>query len=266
MDWRRNPSVFWGGVLIILGVLFLLANTGVLANLNWDYVWPVVLIALGVWLLLARIGPGGSYANVDTAEPRENIQKARLEVAIGAGRVDVHSAALGDQLYRVHLDHAGPSPEVKLDRASGVVRISQRLDMFVGARRFELDAQLSDAVAWDVSCNTGAIRGVFDLSSTAITSFQCGTGASRIELVLGAPKGVVPLRIEGGALTIDLTRPAAAAIKVDVSGAAVNLRADGSRQDGLGRRSWRSSGFDAATDRYELTVSGAAITVNIGGR
>lgn len=50
----RDPSIFWGAVLVVLGVLFLLANTGVLDQVNWDYVWPVALIALGVWLVARR--------------------------------------------------------------------------------------------------------------------------------------------------------------------------------------------------------------------
>jgi NhaP-type Na+/H+ or K+/H+ antiporter len=52
----RNSNVFWGVVLVVLGVLFLLANTGVLEQINWDIVWPVVLIAIGVWLVARRVG------------------------------------------------------------------------------------------------------------------------------------------------------------------------------------------------------------------
>ena len=54
-----NPSVFWGVILIAVGVLILLANTGVLDSINWDYVWPLVLIALGVWLIARRVGRPG---------------------------------------------------------------------------------------------------------------------------------------------------------------------------------------------------------------
>ena len=53
MLWWR-PSYFWGGVLVIVGVLALLANLHVLDNLDWNYAWPVLLIALGVWLVIIR--------------------------------------------------------------------------------------------------------------------------------------------------------------------------------------------------------------------
>lgn len=262
--WGRNPSIIWGGVLVILGVLFLLSNLNV--NIRWDLLWPAFLILVGVWLLAARVGPGGNFADVDSAEARDSIAKATLDLSVGAGRVDVRSAALGDQLYRAHIEHAGSTPDIRLDRATGTVKINTRFDWFMGARRLKVDTQISDAVPWDVKCSTGAIRGEFDFSTTQVTSFDCRTGASRIEVNLPAPKGVVPVRIDGGALRVDITRPVGAAIKVQSTGGALQLRADGSHQDGFGNREWRSTGFDSATDRYEVTVSGGALNVNISER
>ena len=262
--WSRNPSVIWGGVLVILGVLFLLGNLNI--NIRWDLLWPVFLILVGVWLLAARVGPAGRYADVDSAEARDGLTKATLDLSVGAGRVDVRSAALGDQLYRAHIEQAGSSPDIKLDRGTGTVKISTRFDWFMGARRLRVETQLSDAITWDVKCSTGAIRGDFDLSTTQVASFDCATGASRIDVNLPAPKGVVPVKIDGGALRVDITRPAGTAIKVTSSGGALQLRADGTHQDGFGNREWRSSGFDSASDRYEVTVAGGALNVNISAR
>lgn len=264
--WNRNPSVFWGGLLVIAGVLFLLANLNVLQNVNWDVVWPILLIAVGVWLLAARLGPGGASMDVDSAEPRGGLDRAKLEVAVGAGRVDVRATPLDDQLYRVHIDHAGATPEVRLDRASGTLRISQRVDWFMGARRLRIDATLTDAIPWDVSCTTGAIRGDFDLSAARLSGFVCRTGASTIDLGLATPTGTVPIRIEGGALRVSITRPAGVAVQVQASGGAVQLRADGTRQDGLGTRTWKSDGYDAAAARYDVTVSGGTLNVDVAGR
>ena len=261
--WYRGPSLFWGGVLVIIGVLFLLANMGVLEGVDWNYIWPVFLIALGLWLVVARIGPGGATAEVDSAEPREVLTKARLEIAVGSGRVEVRSAALGDQLFKTHIEHAGTAPEVKLDRATGTVRVSQRLDWFAGGRRVRIEAQVTDAIPWEVGCSTGAIRGTFDFSTTELTAFECRTGASQIELNLATPKGNVPIRIEGGALTVNIVRPTGAAIRVVASGGAVQIRADGVRLDGIGTRDWHSQEFDAAVNGYDVTVQGGALSVNV---
>jgi LiaI-LiaF-like transmembrane region len=264
MIWNRSPSIFWGAILVIAGVLFLLSNLDI--NINWDFVWPVFLIGLGLWLIAARVGPGGAWADVDSTEPREELTKARLEIAVGSGRVDLKSATLGDPLYRVHIAHAGTAPEVKLDRATGTLRISQRLDWFAGARRLRIDGQVSDAIPWEVSCSTGAIRGNFDFSSAELTSFECRTGASEIDLDVAAPKGNVPIRIEGGALTVNIVRPTGSAIRVHASGGAIQIRADGAHLDGIGSRDWRSSEFDSAVEGYDVTVQGGALSVNVTAR
>jgi hypothetical protein len=262
--WGRSPSVVWGGILVILGVLFLLSNLNI--NINWGVIWPVFVIAVGLWLLATRVGSGSASTDADAAEPIDGITKAALDLSVSAGRVEVRSAALGDQLYRVHVEHAGTPSEIKLDRTTGTLKINAKFDWFMGGGRQRLDVQLADSIPWDVRCRTGAIRGEFDLSTVQLTSFDCRTGASRITVNLPQPKGVVPIRIDGGALTINLVRPAGAAIKVTSSSGALQLRADGSHQDGFGNREWRSTGFDAAADRYEVAVSGGALNVHVTER
>lgn len=262
----RSSGYFWGVVLVLLGLAFLAGNTGVLEKVDWNVVWPLILIALGAWMLIARVGPGAAAGTVDAAEPTDGLARAKLELAVGAARIDVRSAPLADQLYRVHIDHSGPKAEVRLDRATGTVRISQPVTWAVGARRLRIEAQLSDAVPWNIGCATGAVRGTFDLSSGQASGFECTTGASRIDLNLPRPKGQVPIRIEGGGLQVDIARPAGAAMRVQASGGALRLKADGMRQDGIGNREWRSQGFDAASDRYEVTIAGGATTVTVEER
>lgn len=50
--WRHD--LFWPGVLIAAGVLFLLNNLGLLDWLRPEIFWPVILIAIGVWLIVRR--------------------------------------------------------------------------------------------------------------------------------------------------------------------------------------------------------------------
>ncbi len=54
--WQRRSGAFWGGgVLILIGVYFLLANLGLLNWLDWNIAWPVVLIAIGLYLVARRL-------------------------------------------------------------------------------------------------------------------------------------------------------------------------------------------------------------------
>jgi hypothetical protein len=54
--WQRRSSGFWGGgVLILIGVYFLLANLGLMDWVKWDIVWPVILIGIGGYLVIRRL-------------------------------------------------------------------------------------------------------------------------------------------------------------------------------------------------------------------
>jgi phage shock protein C len=50
---RRRMAV--GYLLIGLGIVFLLSNTGVFRYIQWNYVWPLVLIGIGVLFLVQRV-------------------------------------------------------------------------------------------------------------------------------------------------------------------------------------------------------------------
>ena len=55
-SWQRRSGAFWGGgVLILIGVYFLLANLGLLKWLDWNIAWPVILIGLGIYLVARRL-------------------------------------------------------------------------------------------------------------------------------------------------------------------------------------------------------------------
>lgn len=52
-----SQGPFWlGAVLIALGALFLLGNSGLFAWWNWTLFWPLALIALGMLILSHRVG------------------------------------------------------------------------------------------------------------------------------------------------------------------------------------------------------------------
>ncbi|MFI5283768.1 MAG: LiaI-LiaF-like domain-containing protein [Candidatus Dormibacterales bacterium] len=266
MWWSRNPSIFWGGLLVVLGSLFLLANTGVLNHINLDLVWPVALIALGVWLVAARFASGSPTLGGPSSEPRNGLESCKLEIEVGSARIDIRSAALGDQLYALRVDRAGAPPEVFFDRTTSTLRISRREGWLRWAGTSHVEAQLSELVCWQLHCRTGSVRGVVDLSNTQMSRFDCATGSSRLELNLPAPHGVVPIRVEGGSVHLDLSRPAGAPINVSATGASVHLNADGVRQDGMGSRVWRSAAAGGASDRFDVAVSGGAADVTVRER
>lgn len=266
--WWGRPSYLWGGLLIVLGVLAVLANLGYLSNISWHVIWPLLLIGLGVWLIATRIVPttpddhGG--AGFDRSDARDGLARAKLDIALGSARIDVRAAALGDQLYRAHIVHRGNPPEVELDRASGTVRISQSGNWMMGGwGRVKLEVQLNDALAWALDIHCGAVRGRIDLSTVGLAGFECHSGSTDLELSVARPAGEVPIRMEGGSVRLRLRRPAGAAVRVDASGGSIRLWADGVSQGGVGNVTWQSPGMDSSGDRYEARFAGGSLKVGL---
>ena len=48
----RNPSFIFGAILIVIGIAFLVANTGFV---DWSVLWPAALVALGIGLLVRNM-------------------------------------------------------------------------------------------------------------------------------------------------------------------------------------------------------------------
>ncbi len=54
--WSRPGSGVWtGGILIIVGVYFLLRHLNLVPNLDWEVIWPVILILLGAYFVARRL-------------------------------------------------------------------------------------------------------------------------------------------------------------------------------------------------------------------
>jgi len=291
---RRYRSYFWPAVLILIGVVAFLVNSGVIStdrlSLLFD-LWPLILIVIGLELLARRALPGqngdvaavlivllaagGAIAyialapnpttsgKVDSHAALGNLNRATLEIDAGAASITVTgTSSLEGDLYHAVISYSGPKPEISLDRSNGSLTISQGNSGFgvFQTRRFTMDLQINSSVPWTITSNGGASTETFNLASVPLKSMDINTGASRENITLGAPSGVVPITINGGALTVNLHRLAGTGASVSVSGGAVSLTFDGRQSHAIGNLQ-ESTG--SGTDTYRVEVSGGACTVTM---
>jgi len=293
----RNRSYFWPAILILTGVLALVAETGAISSerlLRLADLWPLILIVIGLELMNRRVlqGPrrdlatalivllavGGAVAYVavrgpvsdatqtmDSSDAVGSLNQATLTVDAGASTMTVEgSNSLGSELYRAHIEYAGSKPAISLDRSTGNLRIFKNNDFsFFANRRFVLNLQLNSVVPWNVSANTGASNDTLKLSAVRVGSITLNAGASRADITLGRPTGIVRISVDGGAITLRLHRPSGSEAFVHVSGGAVNLDADGRQLHGVGDETWQSAGYDGAADAYQVEINGGASNVSV---
>ena len=293
----RYRSFFWPGLLILIGIVALLANTGQIsadrAAELWN-LWPVILILIGLELVIRRTVPGpsgeiamaliallavagavayvaiapnpGTTQVMDATDSIGNVDHAAVEINVGAATITMAGGgSLGGDLYRAHIEYSGPKPAVTLDRSTGKLRIEQsgnRAGLFQ-TRRFVMTLELNSSIPWTITSNTGAATETLNLSGVHVGSLEINTGASTEDVTLGQPSGIVPITVNGGALTVRLHRPSGTEASVAVSGGAVSLNADGRQTHAVGNLSFETPGFGGAADAYRLQVNGGACTVSI---
>jgi hypothetical protein len=298
---RGYRSLFWPAILILVGVFALLVNAGFVPVERLDRLadlWPLILVVIGLELLVRRalqgasaeiatalivlLAIGGAAAYValgpsistgvqalDASGKVGSLNHAMAQVDAGGATITMQgSSSLGDDLFRAHIEYSGQQPDVRLDTSSGEVHISQSSTsgFFFQSRRFALTMQLNSSVPWKIAVDTGASSDVFMLSTVHIASIDVNTGASKEDITVGDPSGTVPIKINGGALTVNLHRPAGAAASVSVSGGAATLSFDGRQSKSIGTLTAQTSDYDRASDRYEIQVDGGADTVTVDAR
>ena len=287
----RYRSFFWPAVLILAGVIALLVNTGRIPVERLGLLialWPLILIVIGLELIVRRnfhgvvgdvaaalvvvlaiVGatayvvvspnPAATHSSEFTA-PAGGVDQAAVEVNVGAATIAIQRGST-DELYRAHIDYSGATPRVQFDKDSKVLHIDQedRGFNFFQNRRFELTLQLNPSVGWSITSNSGAATVKMNLSHLHVTSVQLNTGASKDDITLGTPSGIVPVKVDGGALTVNVHRPAGVDAEVDVSGGAVSLDADGHSYHAIGEARYGS----VTAEGYRIQVNGGACNVTL---
>lgn len=197
-----------------------------------------------------------------TAAPPET---ARLEFPGGARRLTLRVDAGMSALYRARF--GGPRPAVREE--GGTVTIDYPLLTVPGRSglgRRAADVDLAPRAAWDLALvGVAGMRG--DLAGLELRSLEVAGGATDVDLVLPGPRGVVPIRIRGGASTITLRCTAGAAATLRVGGGVSRLSFGDQRFGAVGggiRLQTESAG--GAADRYEIEIEGGArrLTMSLG--
>ena len=63
--------MFWGSILVVIGLAALLKNLGLITADIWDVIWPVLLIVLGVSFLTKRRGRHLPWCACSDSDPKQ---------------------------------------------------------------------------------------------------------------------------------------------------------------------------------------------------
>jgi DNA-binding MarR family transcriptional regulator len=215
---------------------------------------------------------GGSYA-----APMGGVTRGSLVFLSGAPKINVRGDRALGQLYMARF--AGPVPRMRV--RGGVVTVAyprfgwfdwraqiagQQIEASAHWRKDTGEIVLNCSIPWSIELRGGVSRWSADLRLIRLESFELKGGASKMELQLSRPQGVVPIRIAGGINRVSIERPLGVAAGLSVLGGVSEIQVDGEKIKGAGPISMQTPGADSAVDRYEIQVGGGASKIQITAR
>lgn len=167
-----------------------------------------------------------------------------FQLEAGSRGVTLRAGPAMEELIRVaHEPAAGPPATVRGDTVT-VRRLR-------GGGRGELE--LNPAHPWRVRVHAPTWHTLLDLAGIDVREVHVDSGATHVECRLPRPRGVVPIQVSSGVVSVRLQRPPV-----------VQLRLDGfSARATIGDLHWESRADAAAGDHYRLRISSGAVRISL---
>lgn len=297
---RRRPSIVGPLILITAGVLFLMANLGLLPLSFWQIAasfWPLLLILIGLdiivgrhslvgalvvvllWVTLVGGGiwlattqgsaflPAATTATDQLSQPLGDIKSASVNLDIGVANTSM--AALGSDstdLFQGTFRHAQGTRVVQTYNVVGSEgRLALKEEgatwMFWGPAENRWDLRLNPQVPLALNIHGGVGRATLDFSALTVSSLMLNSGVGTVDIT--TPKsGVTTVSVDGGVGSTSVVIPAGVAARIRVSGGLGSIRVDESRFPRFGTV-YQSADYASASNKIDMEVDGGVGSINI---
>ncbi len=267
----RRGRLFWGGVLILFGLLLLLDNLGYLQPLGisvWNLLGPAFLILIGLSILWGTVFRRGSEGAETASVPLEGAEEAAITFRHGAGRLHVKGGAeSGELLSGSFVGGVG----VDSRKRDGVLEVDLKVPSegmwifpwtWFNSQGFNWQVDLTTATPLALTVKSGASDTYLDLSDLMVKDLKIETGASSTEVLLPRAAGYTRADIDSGAASVTLHVPENVAANIKVDGGLSGITVNRGRFPQNGNR-YRSPDFDSAANKIEIDVDMGVGSVDI---
>lgn len=261
----HKNRLFWGIVVILVGVYFLLNQLFPLLHLG-NFFWAIILIFIGLWLLVGPMIFKRKLEEETISIPLDNASSARIKLRHGAGQLEVHGQDDSSQLLSGTF-FGGAEQEVEHHGNQTKVRLKTPSDVFSG---FEFTS--TEGLQWNVGLNRdipieldikgGASDTMLNLADMKITSLRIETGASSTKIGLPAQAGFTQVEIHAGAASINIHIPEGVAAKISTKTGLSSCNIDTNRFINNGQF-YLSPDYETAINKAEINVEAGVGSLDI---
>ncbi|MFC1687013.1 toast rack family protein [Patescibacteria group bacterium] len=287
-------SMFLGLVLLIVGVIYLLSNTGVLnVDIDFDFsvLWPLIIVFIGLAILTGRGWLSGIIGAVvivgvlflivamvtgwidtptrevttDTIsiEEEADIESASLSIATGAGNLTV--AGGSEKLISGKLE----ANFLELTTSSKVVDSVQKVKLemedirpsFFGKKVNNLDVLLDSKTPVELDIDTGAMDMDFDFTEVMLTTLDVDTGASDLHIIMGDLLDESTIAVDAGASSINITLPKTVGAMIDIDAGVTSKNF--TDFDKIDDQTYKSENYDDTEKKVNIELNLGAADVDV---
>ena len=256
----KRDNIFWGSVLILLGVLFFLQRQGFIPSVV-PYLWPLALILFGGWLILSVYWRPSANEEFDIA--LQNAKSVGYRFSHGAGQIVINGGAPAGKAL-VGPSATGMNEKARLDGDRLEVRIEAGASFipFVGPADGTWRFHLTQEVPITLKIETGASQLDMDLTNVQASHIDLETGASNSNVTMPA-RGVSLLDLQAGAASINISIPQGVSGRIRIKEGLTSLNVDTNRFPQLDSRLYQSPDFDTAPNRAEISVEAGLGSITV---
>lgn len=263
----KRSALFFGTVIVLLGVVLLGINLGVVDHRVWRYFWPLVLVLLGVWFLTGPYLSKGSLESVVRSVPMTNDTEAEIHFNYGAGSLVIGSGANPQELLNGTFT-GGITEELHRSNGKAFLKINTPADFIfpgawaAGQQGFNWNVNLTNEIPLQLRIHSGACEARLDLTNLKVTELNIETGASSTDINLPQNAGFTRVVVKSGAAEVKLHVPLGVAASIRESSGLSGIKVDTNRfiQDG---HSYQSVDYNTAANKVEISYEGGVGSVDI---
>jgi len=258
----RRDNIFWGGALILFGLLLFLQAQEIIDNV-FTYFWPLTLILVGAWMILSVYWRPASSAEETFSIPLGGAKSVKYKFSHGAGQIQISGGAPSGQAL-VGTSAAGMNQHSQFngDRLEVKVEAGPSFVPFVGPSQGVWQFQLTQEVPVTLSMEAGASQIDIDVRDVSASRVELKTGASNSNVTMPA-RGASILDVEAGAASVNIRVPEATAARIRVKEGATAMNVDTNRFPKLDSGMYQSPNFDTSADRAEINIEGGLGSVSV---
>lgn len=194
-----------------------------------------------------------------TAPPRKAVRTARLEFVSGVTELTVRTADTGDEPFRI----ASALDAAATTFGDGVLRIDVNR---AGSARNSVEVLLSNRITWHLRVRAGVRTLTLDTTSGPVSRIDLEGGAESIDLSLGRPSGVLPIRMSGGVSTWRIRTTSRLPVRVTIGDGAGGVTLYGDSSGGRGAGSVVESGPLGAGPGLDIDAAGGMGSLEVATR